>query len=38
VPFQFADRCDVWQGELLRHLDAGKDAGSRIVSLAGENR
>ena len=37
-PFQFADRCDVWQGELLRHLAAGVDAGSRVVSLASETR
>ncbi len=37
-PYRFADRCGAWQKELLRHLAAGTDAGSRIVSLVGENR
>lgn len=36
-PFRFAERCDVWQRELARRLDATGAAGSRSVSLVAEN-
>ncbi len=37
-PFQFADRCDIWQTELRLALDPGRTGGSRLVSLVGESR
>ncbi|MBV6425061.1 MAG: Ribosomal RNA large subunit methyltransferase J [Steroidobacteraceae bacterium] len=37
-PYQWAERCAAWQPALLRALGAESSGGTRVVSLAGENR
>ncbi|MGD9599249.1 MAG: 23S rRNA (adenine(2030)-N(6))-methyltransferase RlmJ [Steroidobacteraceae bacterium] len=37
-PFHYADRCEAWQPALLHALAAESPGGTRVVSLAGENR